>query len=107
MTTAIDHTALPLDEILERRMFPRDIHKEGTLVCYVMQDGWHIGTWIEAGYEGPGPVTRKILAVNDLLVALRESLDSAKCAGIHDDPDGKPCPWYARGLAAIAKAVAE
>jgi len=107
MTTAIDHAALPFDEIEERRMLRCEIPEDGMLVCQIMQDGWPIGVWIESDYEGPGPVARKILAVNDLLVALRESLDFAKRAGIHDDPDGKPCPRYARGLAAIAKAEAE
>ncbi|MGO9107781.1 MAG: hypothetical protein ACLP9L_00980 [Thermoguttaceae bacterium] len=66
---------MPFDESLERRMFPCDIHKDGTLVCHIMQDGWHIGTWIEAGYEGEGPVARKILAVNDLLCVLQRALD--------------------------------
>jgi len=75
MTHAIDHTALPFDEIIEQRMFPRDLPKEGGIVCRIMQDGWEIGTWIETGRIGAGPVARKILAVNDLLVALKDLTD--------------------------------
>jgi len=68
---AIDHSSLPFDEILEQREFPRDVPDEGQIVCRIMQDGWEIGTWVEVGWEGPGPVARKILAVNDLLAACK------------------------------------
>ena len=71
MTQAINHSALPFDEIIEQRMFPHDIPKEGSIVCRIMQDGWEIGTWIEADRIGSGPVARKILAVNDLLLACK------------------------------------
>jgi hypothetical protein len=71
MTQAIDHTALPFDEIIEQRMFPRDLPTEGGIVCRIMQDGWEIGTWIEADQVGAGPVANKILAVNDLLLACK------------------------------------
>ena len=70
MTKAIDHTALPFDEIIEQRMFPADLPTEGGIVCRIMQDGWEIGTWIELARRC-GPVARKILAVNDLLLACK------------------------------------
>ena len=55
MTQAIDHTAFPFDEIIEQRMFPHDLPKEGGIVCRIMQDGWEIGTWIEADRMVPSP----------------------------------------------------
>jgi hypothetical protein len=67
MSTSVNHTEQPFSEIIENRLFPSDIHKDGRLVCRIMSDGWEIGTWLEAGWEGAGPVARKILAVNDLL----------------------------------------
>ena len=69
--TAINHTEQPFDEILENRLFRRDIPKDGQIVCRIMSDGWEIGTWTESDREGAGPVARKILAVNDLLAACK------------------------------------
>jgi len=44
-------------------------------------------------------------AAPELLAALREALDAAKLAAIHEHPDtADNLPWYAAGLAAIAKA---
>jgi hypothetical protein len=67
MSTSVNHTEQPFTEIIESRQFPKDVDPEGELVCRIMSDGWEIGTWIEEGWEGAGPVARKILAVNDLL----------------------------------------
>jgi hypothetical protein len=39
-----------------------------------------------------------------LLEALRESLEAARLAGIHQHPDGDDLPWYTQGLAVIAEA---
>ncbi|MGA2617893.1 MAG: hypothetical protein ABSF26_09795 [Thermoguttaceae bacterium] len=69
MSSAIDHTQLPFDELIEERLFPRDLPRKGRVVCRIMQDGWEMGTWLEADWEGAGPIARKILAVNDLLGA--------------------------------------
>ncbi|HPM83480.1 MAG TPA: hypothetical protein PLF81_22405 [Candidatus Anammoximicrobium sp.] len=44
-------------------------------------------------------------AAPELLAALREALHAAKLATIHEHPDtADNLPWYAAGLAAIAKA---
>lgn len=46
-----------------------------------------------------------IAAAPELLQALRDSLESARLAAIHQKPDSAElCPWYARGLGVIAKA---
>ena len=79
MTQAIDHTALPFDEIIDfYRMRPGDATTQ--VGCRIMQDGWEIGTWFEADWEGAGPVARKIMAVNDLLAALVAALPYVEMA---------------------------
>jgi len=81
----MNHTELPFDEILERRMFQKDIPKGGQLVCQVMQDGWEIGMWIENEWEGAGPVAKKILAVNDLIKGCKLMLEAyAPLANFND-----------------------
>ena len=72
MGAAIDHTQLPFDEIIETRLQPGDY--AGRTACRIMQDGFEMGVWIETGWEGAGPLARKILAVNDLLDACRQAL---------------------------------
>lgn len=47
---------------------------------------------------------RLIAAAPDLLDACEESVEAARLAGIHQDPDGADLPWYVRACAAIAKA---
>ena len=60
---------LPFNEIIE--------HQQGDrVVCRIMRDGWEVGTWAEAGWDGAGPIARKILAVNDLF----ECLDNTAAA---------------------------
>ena len=51
----MDHTKLSFDEIIENRLFPRDIPETGRVVCRIMQDGWEIGTWIESDHEAQDP----------------------------------------------------
>jgi len=69
VTTAINHTELPFDELLETRLRTGDYADR--VASRIMQDGWEVGVWIETDWDGPGPVARKMLAVNDLLDALR------------------------------------
>lgn len=45
-----------------------------------------------------------IVTAPDLLEALRESLEASRLAGIHQHPDGSNLPWYANGIAVLAKA---
>jgi hypothetical protein len=79
VSTAINHTELPFDEIIESRLRVGNFGDD-TLVCRIMQDGWEIGTWIEVDYEGAGPVALKILAVNDLLAIVQR---------VHKDINGQ------------------
>ena len=104
MTTAIDHTALAFDEIIEERMLRRDIPEDGLIVCRIMQDGLEIGRWVESDWVGTGPVAQKILAVNDLLEACRLALSALQDHLQYDDGESLERDAYNAARAAITKA---
>jgi len=101
----VNHTEQPFDEIIEERLFPRDLPEEGRVVVRIMHDGWEIGTWIEQGWEGAGPVAKRILAVNDLLAACELALPLAESqeGGMFDHRGDKAANAI---RTAIAKATA-
>lgn len=99
---SVNHAELPFDELQERIIRPGDF--DNLTGVRVMQDGWHIGTWIPVGHDGIDPVARKILAVNDLLAALEFIVNDVPAPG--EDAE-LTAVGYNMACAAIAKARGE